>query len=117
MLNNSIKKSIRYICGYSERTAFPHEYVGNEVVNSVSDLWNHKSSKCWILHTNSHIYLQSYNTIVSKYNILKQELAETKHSTTTSKQQTWFFYQLRDCCTIRGEECKIVRKVVEELDY
>jgi len=87
---NTIKKQFEYVCGYCTRKAIPCEWVGDEPVKMVTDLPNHKSSRCWVLYTGHYIYLQSYNTIVSCWDAEKNELRESKHSTTTSKQQTWF---------------------------
>lgn len=87
---NTKKKSFEYQNGFSCTTARPKTEVNGEEVTLVTDLPNHESSRCWVLQTANYIYLQSYNTVVSKLTKPMNELVETKHSVTTSKQQSWF---------------------------
>lgn len=107
MLFNTIKKKIKYCNGYSEQTAVPCECINGEIVGCCRDIQNHESSKCWVLVTENFIYLQSYKTIVSKFDRETGIIEESKHSVTTSRQQTWFAYDL-------GTKVKS-RKVVDRI--
>lgn len=106
MIRNTKKKRVRD----NEHTVYPASSVNGENVICVCDLSHHKDSKCWVLHTKSAIYLQSYNTIVSKYYEKDGEnrIIESKHSTTTSRQQTWFAHE----CNCRNR--KVVESVIGE---